>query len=83
MKEENFRDMLSELMIKIGENGDYIGLARKLARGYPRIKDLDLLRKGLDESFSVLRIVIQYLLFDLEATRRERDMLLTQLGDKE
>lgn len=83
MKDEYFGAMFSELMIKIGENGDHIGLARKLSRGYPRIKDLDLLRKGLDESFSVLRIVIQYLLFDLEATRRERDRLITQLGDRE
>lgn len=83
MKDDNFGTVLSELMVKIGDNGEHVGLARKLARSYPRIKDLDLLRKGLDESFGILRIAIQYLLFDIEATRRERDMLIAQIGDAE
>ncbi len=83
MTEAQFDILLAELMKKIGENGDYIGLARKLARSYPRIKDLELLRMGLDESFGALRIIMKYLMFDLEATRRERDRLITQIGDQE
>ena len=83
MTEKQFAIMLAELMEKIGDNGDHIGLSRKLARNYPRIKELDLLRLGLDETFSVLRIVMKYLMFDLEATRRERDRLIAQIGDAE
>jgi len=83
MTEEQFAILLAELMEKIGDNGEHIGLARKLARKYPRIEELELLRKGLDDSYSVLRIVIKYLMFDVEATRRERDRLIAQIGDQE
>jgi len=83
MTEKQFDILLAQLMEKIGENGEHIGLARKLARSHPRIKDLELLTKSLDDSYSLLRIVIKYLMFDVEATRRERDRLITQLGDQE
>lgn len=83
MTEAQFGILFVELMEKIGDNGDHIGLSRKLARNYPRIKELDLLRIGLDDTFSVLRIVMKYLLFDVEATRRERDRLIAQIGDAE
>ena len=83
MTEKQFAIMLAELMEKIGDNGDHIGLSRKLARNYPRIKELDLLRLGLADTFGVLRIVMKYLLFDVEATRRERDKLIAQIGDAE
>jgi len=83
MTEDQFSILLAELMEKIGENGEHICLARKLARSHPRIKDLELLTKNLDDSYSILRIVIKYLILDVEATRRERDRLMTQLGDQE
>ena len=83
MTEEQFSILLAELMEKIGDNGDHIGLARKLARKYPRIKELKSLNDGLGETFSALRIVMNYLLFDIEATRRERDRLIAQIGDAE
>ena len=83
MTEAQFGILLAELMEKIGENGDHIGLARKLSRSHPRITDLELLTKSLDDSYGVLRIVIKYLMLDVEATRRERDRLITQLGDQE
>lgn len=83
MTEKQFAILLAELMEKIEDNGDHIGLSRKLARNHPRIKDLDLLRLGLDETFSALRIVMKYLLFDIEATRRERDILIAKIGDAE
>lgn len=83
MTEEQFAILFAELMEKIGDNGEHMGLARKLARNYPRIEELELLRKGLDDSFGVLQIVMKYLMFDLEATRRERDRLIAQIGDEE
>lgn len=83
MNDTQFSILLAELMEKIGEDGDYLCLVRKLSINYPRIKELESLRRDLDDSFGVLRIVVKYLLFDLEATRRERNRLIAQIGDKE
>lgn len=83
MTEAQFKIVFAELLEKIGDNGEHIGLARKMARKYPRIEELELLNKGLDETFCALRIVMQYLLLDIEATRRERNRLIAQIGDTE
>ncbi len=36
-------------------------------------------KKELEESFDYLRVSVKYLLLDLEATRRERDVLMKEI----
>lgn len=46
-------------------------------------KKLDTSIQGLQDSLDYLRVSLKYLLFDLEATRRENAYLKTLLQDKE
>ncbi len=80
MKNTQLETILTEL---IGEDGDYINRIRQLSREHPEIQELESLKQKLDDCFYTLRISMKYLLLDIDATSRERDMLKTMLGDKE
>jgi hypothetical protein len=84
MDKELFAAMLKDLMEKLGdERGSHMHFANHLMTKYPEVNELQQLTKGLTSSFAVLRIVLKYLMFDIEATCREKDQLIAQLGDQE
>ena len=83
MDDAIFEGKLKELVNEIGsipseDRRKLIMLVRKSNKRH------DKLRKtvnGLQESLDYLRVSIKYLLFDLEATRRENDYLKKILED--
>jgi hypothetical protein len=85
MDEEQFQRKLTELMQEIGtlpsQDKDKLeALADETIRRHKEIKDGC---NAIQESISYLRLCIKYLLFDLEATRRENQYLRTMLEQQE
>lgn len=87
MKEQDFQDRLGELMSNISdlpasEQDRIRQLAAETQDRHTRMKKTI---GELQESLDYLRLSVKYLVFDLEATRREnkylRSMLDTEPGD--
>lgn len=81
MDEKTFQRKLSELVAEIGtlppqERKKLEVLAEQTRRRHQELKDTV---SGLQESIDFLRLSIKYLLFDLEATRRENEYLRKML----
>ncbi len=81
MDEKTFQRKLSELVAEIGtlpsqERKKLEVLAEQTRRRHQELKDTV---NGLQESIDFLRLSIKYLLFDLEATRRENEYLRKML----
>ena len=84
MKDEIFENKLNELVKEIGsiptqEREKLIMLARKTQKFRKEIKSSVT---SLQESLDYLRVSIKYMIFDLEATRRENTYLRKLLEDK-
>lgn len=77
MNERDFQNKLTELLGEIGEMP--AGEREKLEQLATETKDRhDKMKKTmreLQESLDYLRLSVKYLVFDLEATRRENDYL--------
>ena len=85
MKDEVFESKLNELVKEIGsipthEREKLIMLARKTQKFRKEIKSSVT---SLQESLDYLRVSIKYMIFDLEATRRENTYLRKLLEDKD
>jgi hypothetical protein len=83
MDEAVFEKKLNELVGEIGsipapQRKKLIILARKTQKCHDQLKKSV---SGLQESLDYLRVSIKYLLFDLEATRRENAYLKKLLED--
>jgi hypothetical protein len=83
MKEEEFQAKLAELMGEIStlppaEREKLEQLASETRQRHER---LQATVSGLQESLDYLRLSIKYLVFDLEATRRENNYLRKMLED--
>lgn len=84
MDEASFESKLNELVKEIGsiptsEQKKIIILAKKTGETHEKLKNSI---SNLQESLDYLRLSIKYMLFDLEATRRENVYLKKLLGDK-
>ena len=84
MDDAIFESKLNELVKEIGsipapEQKKLIMLARKTHDTHKKLKKSV---SNLQESLDYLRVSIKYLLFDLEATRRENTYLKKLLEDK-
>ena len=84
MKDEVFEKKLNELVKEIGaiptqDREKLIMLARKTQQQHKAIKNSVT---SLQESLDYLRVSIKYMIFDLEATRRENNYLRKLLDDK-
>ncbi len=84
MDEASFESKLNELVKEIGtiptsEQKKIILLARRTTQSHKKLKNSI---SSLQESLDYLRVSIKYLLFDLEATRRENTYLKKLLEDK-
>lgn len=77
MKDQEFNSKLTELLQKIEElpedQQDRLrGLADETKKRHETIRETV---KGLQENLDHLRLSVKYLVFDLEATRRENNYL--------
>ena len=85
MNEETFQHKLAELVAEIGtlpedERQKLEMLAEQTKARHKQLKETV---SNLQESIDFLRLSIKYLLFDLEATRRENGYLRKMLEDNE
>jgi hypothetical protein len=83
MNEESFQRKLSELVAEIGTlpPSEREKLALLAEETKQRHKQLKATVSNLQESIDFLRLSIKYMLFDLEATRRENNYLRKMLED--
>src|SRR5262252_6581318 len=77
MNEQEFQQKLGELISQIdkvpeGERNDLIRLAEETKHRHDRMKKTI---GDLQDSLDYLRLSVKYLVFDLEATRRENQYL--------
>ncbi len=83
MNEETFQRKLAELIAEIGTlpagERDKLELLAEQTRA--RHKQLKETVNSLQESIDFVRLSIKYMLFDLEATRRENAQLRKMLDD--
>jgi chromosome segregation ATPase len=85
MNEQTFQHKLAELVAEIGtlpedERRKLELLAQETKERHRQLKETV---SNLQESIDFLRLSIKYLLFDLEATRRENNQLRKMLEDNE
>ena len=85
MNEEVFQRKLSELVDEIdrqpeGERAKLHDLAEQTRQRHRQLKETV---SSLQESIDFLRLSIKYLLFDLEATRRENGQLRRMIDDSD
>lgn len=81
MDEKTFQHKLSELVAEIGTlpAHEREKLERLAEETKQRYTDLKASVAGIQESIDFLRLSIKYLIFDLEATRRENAQLRKML----
>ena len=82
MDARTFQTKLSELVAEIGTlpKHEREKLEKLADETRKRHSELKASVSGMQESIDFLRLSIKYLLFDLEATRRENEALKKQLG---
>lgn len=83
MNEETFQRKLAELIAEIGtlptsERGKLEVLAQQTKERHRQLKETV---SSLQESIDFVRLSIKYILFDLEATRRENAQLRRMIDD--
>ena len=83
MNEETFQRKLAELVAEIGTlpEGERNKLQLLAEQTKARHKQLKKTVDSLQESIDFLRLSIKYMLFDLEATRRENSYLKKMLEE--
>ena len=83
MNEETFQRKLAELIAEIATlpDGDRDKLELLAEQTRERHRQLKETVNSLQESIDFVRLSIKYMLFDLEATRRENDKLRRMLED--
>lgn len=87
MDEKQFEQLLEELMSNI-DDGPFSNtemsaqIANKHLPTNQSLKVHDFIHE-INDSLGTIRIIIKYLLFDIEATRRERDELRMLLEDQD
>ena len=75
---------VERIMEKIdGGTGSYQFKFSQIVMKDPSNRHLINLVSDLNVSFDAMRLIFKYLMFDLEATNRERDILRTKLEDQE
>lgn len=85
MCEKTFDKRLQELIrevanLPVDQQKKLVPFIEKTKQRHQEIKDnID----NIEDSFINLRICIKYILFDLEATRRERDYLKNMLNNQQ
>jgi len=82
--EEQFETMMSQVMAKLEEGpGSHLDVLTAMAQRHAAVKELGKIVGDISESLQFVRLVMKYMAFDLEATRRERDQLRMMLEDQD
>ncbi|MGP1345114.1 MAG: transcriptional regulator [Phycisphaerales bacterium] len=81
MNEKDFQNKLDELLLQINDlpedkRAPLLELAEETKTRHEKIRQTI---KSLQDSVDYLRLGVKYLVFDLEATRRENEQLRTML----
>jgi len=84
MDENTFQKKLTELLHEVGElpEEERVKLEALAAQTKERHEKLHKTFSSLQSSIDYLRLSIKYLLFDLEATRRENNQLRKMLEEQ-
>jgi hypothetical protein len=82
MNEQDFNDKIGELISQIDQlpEGSRADLHKLVEETRERQQKIRSTVRGLQESLDYLRLSVKYLVFDLEATRRENEYLRRMLG---
>jgi len=84
MEEEKFAELCDELMAKIGDGPDsHMHALSKIAEKDMELLEIQKTLASLKKTMAAIRLILKYLLFDLEATKRERDQLRMRLEDRD
>ena len=85
MGQPNIEEKLNELVKEFGGSTDpkSMKLAMLARQARDNHKKLQKSVNSLQESLDYLRVCIKYILFDLEATRRENKILRKMVDDKD
>lgn len=83
MDEKQLSRILDEFIGKIEDNpGSHTDVFSQIAKRHVAMKEFKEGLSELNESLGAIRLILKYLVFDLEATRRERDQLRMLLEDQ-
>ena len=84
MNEQDFQSKLSDLTSQIGDlpDGERQKIEALVAETKERHGRMRTCVEQLQESLDYLRLSVKYLVFDLEATRRENKYLRSMLTEK-
>lgn len=82
MNEQDFNDKIGELISQIDQlpEASRADLHKLVEETRERQQKIRSTVRGLQESLDYLRLSVKYLVFDLEATRRENEYLRRMLG---
>lgn len=82
MNEQDFNSKIGELISQIDQlpEGSRADLHKLVEETRERQQKIRSTVRGLQESLDYLRLSVKYLVFDLEATRRENEYLRRMLG---
>lgn len=84
MTDDQLKTLMSQLMAKLDEGpNSHLDILAALSQKYEAVKGLGQIVNQISESLQLVRLVLRYMAFDLEATRRERDQLRTMLEDRD
>lgn len=84
MTDEQYMRLFEEIINKIDSGpGSHLNMLEKIASKPGASDESKEIFIGLRDSLGSIRLVLKYLNFDLEVTRRERDKLRTIVEDRE
>jgi len=84
MNQEQFETMMAQVMAKLEEGpGSHLDVLAAMAQRHAAVKELGQVVGDILESLQFVRLVLKYMAFDLEATRRERNQLRMMLEDQD
>lgn len=84
MNEEQFDALMSEVISKLETGqGGHVDQLTELANKTNMMQELKTIIGQISDTLGFVRLLLKYMRFDLEATKRECDTLRTMLEDRD
>lgn len=84
MTDDQSEKLVAQIMAKLSTRpGGHIDVLERFAEQHMIMAELKQIMDSINESFQSVQLIMQYIMFDLEATRRERDELRMKLEDRD
>jgi len=80
MNSDQSEELVAQIMAKLSTHPDTL---KQFAERHMILTELQQMINAINESFQSVQLIMQYIMFDLEATRRERDELKMRLEDQD